>query len=115
PLLMLPVAFVVFGFVGWLVGPLIYRVRTSKYAFPALMALAFTFGIETLLRGGLLAIFGYTPKAVNPGLLEGVWHVMGASIPVVRVAGFVFAVVLAALLLGFLYFTSLGLAIRAMA
>jgi len=115
PLVMLPATFVVFGLVGWLLGPLIYRVRTSKYAFPALMALAFTFGVMTALRGGLLTIFGYTPKAVRPELLEGVWHIMGVSIPIVRVGGFVFALVLAGILIIFLYRTSLGLAIRAMA
>src|SRR3546814_6421803 len=46
PLLILPIVFVVFGFIGWLNGPFIYRVRTSNYALPALMALAFTFGID---------------------------------------------------------------------
>src|SRR3546814_18036449 len=40
---------------------------------------------------------------------------MGISIPVVRVTGFVFALVLAVLLLIFLYFTRPCLAIRAMA
>lgn len=115
PLLMLPVVLVVFGLMGWLIGPFIYRVRTSNYALPALMALAFTFGIETAIRGGLLATFGYTPKAVQTEFLQGVWHVMGISIPIVRAAGFVFALVLAMALLVFLYFTRLGLAIRAMA
>src|SRR5690625_679207 len=115
PLVMLPITFMIFGAIGWLLGPLIYRVRTSKYAFPALMALAFTFGVMTALRGGLLTIFGYTPKSVRPELLEGIWHIFGISIPVVRVGGFVFAIILAGLLLLFLFHTSLGLAIRAMA
>src|SRR4029079_2809723 len=44
---LLPAVFVVFGVVGWLIAPLIYRVRTSKYALPALMGLAFTFGLAT--------------------------------------------------------------------
>jgi branched-chain amino acid transport system permease protein len=115
PLLILPIAFIVFGIIGWIIGPFIYRVRTSHYALPALMALAFTFGIETVIRGGLLATFGYTPKTVKSHLLQGVWHYMGISMPVVRVAGFIFALVLTALLLIFLYFTRPGLAIRAMA
>ena len=115
PLLALPLAFLVFGIIGWLLGPLIYRVRTSNYALPTLMALAFTFGIETVIRGGLLATFGYTPITVKSPLLQGVWHIMGISIPVVRVAGFVFALALTLALLFFLYFTRPGLAIRAMA
>lgn len=113
--IMLPIAFLVFGAIGWLIGPFIYRVRQSNYALPALMALAFTFGIETVLRGGLLATFGYTPKTVQSPLLEGTWHLMGISIPVSRVAGFAFAVALTSLLLGFLYYTKPGLAIRALA
>src|SRR5699024_4118270 len=64
PLVILPIAFVFFGLVGWLLGPLIYRVRTSNYALPTLMALAFTFGTQLVLRGGYLATFGYTPMTV---------------------------------------------------
>lgn len=115
PLLILPIAFVLFGCVGWLIGPLIYRVRTSKYALPALMALAFTFGIQLVIRGGLLSTFGYTPVRVDPGIFEGTWHIMGVSIPIMRAAGFGFAALLTALLLVFLYFTKTGLAIRALA
>src|SRR5699024_10522516 len=48
-------------------------------------------------------------------LFSGVWHFMGISVPVVRVAGFGFALLLTVLLLVFLYFTKPGLAIRAMA
>lgn len=114
PLLMLPVVFIGFGIIGWLIGPLIYRVRTSNYAMPALMALAFTFGIATVIRGGLLGTFGYTPIAVKSPLFSSVWHVLGISIPSVRVAAFVFALVMTGLLLFFLFFTKPGLAIRAM-
>src|SRR5699024_6958910 len=107
--------FIVFGGIGWLVGPLIYRVRTSNYALPALMALAFTFGIQLVLRGGFLATFGYTPVAVESQLVVGGWHVMGISIPIVRVAGSVFASLLTAALVVVLFLTKTGLAIRAMA
>ena len=69
--LLLPVVFVVFGVVGWLIAPLIYRVRTSKYALPALMGLAFTFGLATLIRGGLLTMFGYTPRTVRTEFFSG--------------------------------------------
>src|SRR3546814_16437824 len=34
PLLILPIVFVVFGFIGWMIGPFIYRVLTSTYALP---------------------------------------------------------------------------------
>lgn len=115
PIAALIPAFFVFAAIGWLLGPLIYRVRASSYALPTLMALAFTFGIETVIRGGLLATFGYTPITVKSPLLQGVWHFAGITAPTVRVAGFAFAVTLTLLLLFFLYFTRPGLAIRAMA
>src|SRR5690606_38681733 len=40
PFLLLPIAFLVFGAAGFLLAPLIYRVRSGGYARPALMALA---------------------------------------------------------------------------
>src|SRR3546814_14591477 len=47
PLLILHIVFVFFGFIGWLIVPFVYRVRTSKYAVPALMTLAYPFEIES--------------------------------------------------------------------
>ncbi|MGB8385972.1 MAG: hypothetical protein WCG47_32840, partial [Dermatophilaceae bacterium] len=77
--LLLPVVFVVFGVVGWLIAPLIYRVRTSKYALPALMGLAFTFGLATLIRGGLLTMFGYTPRTVRTEFFSGNVELLGIT------------------------------------
>ena len=89
---LLPVVFIAFGVVGWLIAPLIYRVRTSKYALPALMGLAFTFGLATLIRGGLLTVFGYTPRTVHTDLVSGNVELLGITAPTIRVAGFGFAV-----------------------
>jgi branched-chain amino acid transport system permease protein len=114
PFVLLPVVFVVFGVVGWLVAPLIYRVRSSKYALPALMGLAFTFGLATLIRGTLLTVFGYTPRTVQTGLSGNV-ELLGVTAPTIRVAGFAFAVVATGLFLAFLFYTRTGLAIRATA
>ena len=105
----------VFGVVGWLIAPLIYRVRTSKYALPALMGLAFTFGLATLIRGGLLTVFGYTPRTVHTDLVSGNVELLGITAPAIRVAGFAFAVVATGLFLAFLFYTRTGLAIRATA
>ncbi|MGY4653818.1 branched-chain amino acid ABC transporter permease [Mycobacterium sp. URHB0021] len=113
--LLLPVVFVVFAVVGWLIAPLIYRVRTSKYALPALMGLAFTFGLATLIRGGLLTVFGYTPRNVHTDLVSGNVELLGITAPAIRVAGFAFAVVATGLFLAFLFYTRTGLAIRATA
>lgn len=112
---LLPAVFVVFGIVGWIIAPLIYRVRMSKYALPALMGLAFTFGLATLIRGGLLTVFGYNPRTVPTSLFTGNVSVLGITAPMIRVAGFGFAVIATALFLAFLFYTRTGLAIRATA
>jgi len=113
--LLLPAVFVVFGIVGWLIAPLIYRVRTSKYALPALMGLAFTFGLATLIRGGLLTVFGYTPRTVHTEFFSGNVELLGITAPAIRVAGFAFAVIATGLFLAFVFYTRTGLAIRATA
>ena len=113
--LLLPAVFVVFAVVGWLIAPLIYWVRTSRYALPALMGLAFTFGLATLIRGGLLTLFGYTPRTVHTAFFSGNVALLGVTAPAIRVAGFAFAVVATGLFLAFLFYTRTGLAIRATA
>ncbi|GFG52385.1 branched-chain amino acid ABC transporter permease [Mycolicibacterium agri] len=113
--LLLPVIFIVFAIVGWLIAPLIYRVRTSKYALPALMGLAFTFGLATVIRGGLLTAFGYTPRAVQTQFFSGNITLFGITAPAIRVAGFAFALIATGLFLAFLFYTRTGLAIRATA
>ena len=115
PFIALPVVFVVFAAAGALIAPLIYRVRSSTYARPALMALAFTFGLATLARGTMLTAVGFDPRTVHTGFANGTLSVVGLEIPELRLAGFVFAIVATGLFIGFLYFTRTGLAIRAVA
>ena len=115
PFVMLPAVFVVFAAVGRLLAPLIYRVRTSQYVRPALMALAFTFGIATLARGAMLTGVGFDPRTVQSDLVTGTVAFAGLEIPWPRLAGFLFAVVATGLFVAFLYRTRTGLAIRATA
>ena len=115
PFLFLPVTFIIFATLGWLLGPLIYRVRTSRYALPALMGLAFTFGLATLIRGMMLSVFGYTPRTVQTHIAQGSWSVFGIVMPTIRLVGFLFALIAIAAFLFFLYFTRTGLAVRATA
>lgn len=115
PFALLPVVFALFAAVGWLLAPLIYRVRTSHYARPALMALAFTFGIATLARGGMLTEVGFDPRTVDTGFAQGTLVFVGLDIPWLRLAGFAFAVLATGLFVAFLYFTRTGLAVRATA
>jgi branched-chain amino acid transport system permease protein len=115
PFAALPAIFVLFAAAGALIAPLIYRVRTSQYARPALMALAFTFGVATLARGGMLTAVGFDPRTVHTGFARGTLSLVGLEIPALRLAGFGFAVCATALFMGFLYFTRTGLAVRATA
>jgi branched-chain amino acid transport system permease protein len=105
----------VFAVVGWLVSPLIYRVRTSQYARPALMALAFTFGLATFARGTMLTMVGFDPRTVDIGIVHGTVTIGSLHVPALRLAGFVFAAVATALFMLFLYRTRTGLAARAVA
>ena len=138
PFAALPVVFVVFAAVGWVLAPLIYRVRTSRYARPALMALAFTFGVATLARGGMLTGVGFDPRTVRdaaciltwganpaasaPHVFEhwlrpapGARIVVDPNVPWLRLIGFMFAVLATGLFIAFLYLTRTGLAVRATA
>ena len=94
---------------------LIYRVRTSRYARPALMALAFTFGVAMLVRGTLLTAAGFDPRTVQTDLIAGTLTVSGVHMPWLRLAAFLFALVTTGLFMGFLFFTRTGLAVRAAA
>jgi branched-chain amino acid transport system permease protein len=79
------------------------------------MGLAFTFGLATLIRGGLLTAFGYNPRTVHTDLFPGNLELLGITAPTIRVAGFAFAAVATGLFLAFLFYTRTGLAIRATA
>jgi branched-chain amino acid transport system permease protein len=115
PFIALPAVFVIFAAAAAPIAPLIYRVRSSRYARPALMALAFTFGLATLARGTMLTAVGFDPRTVQTGFANGTLSVIGLEIPELRLAGFVFAILATGLFVGFLYFTRTGLAIRAVA
>lgn len=115
PIAFLPAVFVIFALAGSLVAPFIYRVRTSRYARPALMALAFTFGLATLARGSMLTAVGFDPRTVTTNIVKGTAVVGGIEMPWLRLAGFLFAVVSTGLFIAFLFLTRTGLAVRATA
>lgn len=115
PFALLPVAFVLFGAAGYAVGPLIYRVRTSRYARPALMALAFTFGLFLLMRGGALTLWGFDTRSIATVVSGENVRVGPVVVPLLRLAAFLFAGALSLGMFLFLYRTRLGLAIRATA
>ncbi|TIM30290.1 MAG: branched-chain amino acid ABC transporter permease [Mesorhizobium sp.] len=113
--LAMPMAFVLFGAIGYIMGPMIYNVRNSRTARPELMALALTFGIFTLLRGGMLTVWGFNTHSV-PTALSGHSIMIGpVTVPLIRVAAAAFALLIAGGLFFFLFRTRYGLAIRATA
>jgi branched-chain amino acid transport system permease protein len=115
PFAALPVVFVAFAAAGALIAPLIHRVRTSRYARPALMALAFTVGIATLARGTMLTAVGFDPRTVHTDFATGTLSIVGLQVPWLRLAGFAFAMLATGVFVGLLYFTRTGLAVRATA
>lgn len=104
-----------FGLIGYAMGPLIYHVRTSRYARPDLMALAFTFGIFIMMRGGALWLWSFDSRSVD-SVLSGAFVTLGpVTVPLLRLAAFVMALVLSLGLFVLLYRSRFGLAVRAVA
>ena len=115
PFLLLPAVFVLFGGAGYLLAPLIMRVRTSRYARPELMVLAFTFGIALIMRGGALTAWGFNTRSISTGLGGVTLQGGGIALPGLRVAAFGFALAAVGLFFLILYRTRFGLAVRAVA
>lgn len=113
--LAIPVAFVIFGALGYMIGPILYNVRNSRTARPELMALALTFGLFTLLRGGMLTFLGFNTHNVHTALSSESLAIGPVTVPLIRAAAAVFAIVIAGGLFIFLYRTRYGMAIRATA
>ena len=119
PLLSLPVVFVVFAAVGWLLQPLLHRVLSGSRGRPVLMALVFTFGLALAFRGGALTVFGIFTRSINTALSQGSWSISWGSffltVPFIRLAGLVYALAVMGALTYLLKKTDFGLAVRAVA
>lgn len=118
-LLSLPVVFVIFATIGWLLQPLLHRVLSGSRGRPVLMGLVFTFGLALAFRGSALTIFGIFTHSLDTALSQGSWHVEWGpvllTIPLIRLAGLLYAL---AVILGLNYLlkrTDFGLAVRAVA
>jgi branched-chain amino acid transport system permease protein len=118
PLLTLPVVFIVFATVGWLLQPTLHRVLSGSRGRPVLMALVFTFGLALVFRGGALTIFGIFTRSLDTAL-QGSWNVSWGSlfltVPLIRLAGLIYAVAVMGVLTYVLKKTDFGLAVRAVA
>lgn len=115
PLYLLPVVMIFFGVIGYLLQPVLQRVVNIKHRNAALMALAFTFGLSTFLRGSALTLWGFNNRNLVTGLSEKSINILGITLPALRFSATVFALVVTIAFMIFLYRTKTGIAIRAAA
>ena len=71
PFLLLPVVFVVFALIGYLIQPVIHRVLSGKKGNPLLMGLVFTFGLGIMFQGIALTVFGFYSNSTPSMFSEG--------------------------------------------
>ncbi len=115
PFISLFLVFAGFGLIGCAMGPLIYHVRTSRYARPDLMARAFTFGMFMMMHGGALWLWSFDSRSVDSVLSGRSLAIGPVTVPLLRLTAFLAALVLFLALFVMLYRSRFGLAVRAVA
>ena len=119
PFLLLPLVFFVFFGIGYVLLPVIQRVISGHRGNPLLMGLVFTFGVMMIIRGLGLTIFGFysrsIPSALNASSFVYEKGDFFLTVPLVRFAGLVFAIVIALALHYLLRKTDFGTGVRALA
>ncbi len=119
PMLLLPIVFIVFGGVGYLIQPLIHRVISGKKGNPVLMGLVFTFGLALVFRGSGLTIFGFYSHSIPAALAKNSFFIESGNffltIPHIRFTGLFYAVLITVILQYILKSTDFGRAVRALA
>ncbi len=119
PFVLLPVVFVVFAAVGYLLQPVIQRVLSGKRGNPLLMALVFTFGLSLMFRGLAQTAFGFYSLSTPSRLSTGSWFFERGSffltVSHVRFAGLAYALLITGGLQYLLKHTDFGLGVRALA
>ncbi len=118
-ILFLPVVFIVFGCIGYLLQPIIYRVLSGTRGNPRLMGLVFTFGIALMIQGLGLTFFGFYSHTIKTFLTAGClqFSIAGSyiTIPIVRLAALIYALAITFGLSYLLKKTDFGIAVRAVA
>jgi branched-chain amino acid transport system permease protein len=119
PFLLLPVVFVGFAALGYLLQPLIQRVLSGHKGNPLLMGLVFTFGLSLMFRGLAQTFFGFyshsTPSRFSTGSFFFEKGGFFLTVSSVRFAGLVYAVVITGALQWLLKYSDFGLGVRALA
>lgn len=111
-----PVVFIFFFGLGYVIQPFLHHVTTSDVPMPVLMALVFTFGLSFFARGGILTTFGPNAEEVPTTIASGGITITGlGTFPIARVMTGAFGIVAVGGFLYYLYRTKGGMAIRAIA
>ncbi len=115
PMIYLPIIFLIFFGLGWVIYPLIYRAVSGKRHNPVIMGLVFTFGLSIMAKGTALSIWGYHIQSITTWLSGKSVSLDIATVPALRFSGFVFGILVTLLFMLFLYKTKFGIVIRATA
>ncbi|HSB06119.1 MAG TPA: branched-chain amino acid ABC transporter permease [Thermodesulfobacteriota bacterium] len=115
PMIYLPIIFLIFCVLGWLIYPLIFRAVSGKGHNPVIMGLVFTFGLSILIKGGALSVWGYHIQSITTWLSGKSLSLDLVTVPGLRLAGFAFGLLVTLLFMAFLYKTKFGIIIRATA
>ena len=115
PMIYLPIIFLIFCVLGWLIYPLIFRAVSGKGHNPVIMGLVFTFGLSILMKGGALSVWGYHIQSITTWLSGKSFSLDLVTVPGLRLAGFIFGLLVTLLFMAFLYRTKFGIIIRATA
>lgn len=119
PFFSLPLIFVVFFGLGWITQPLLHRVLSGTKGRPVLMGLVFTFGLALMIRGMAQTTFGIFTSSITSELSQSSWHFelgpLAVTIPLVRLAGIIYALAITLGLNYILKTTDFGRAVRAVA
>lgn len=115
PLAYLPVTAVIFAGLGYLVYLLLNHILKRRSARTLLMVFVFTFGMSTLFKGGALTAWGFNRRSMDTFLSSKTLFIGQFLVPEIRLAAFIFALVVALIVAWVLYFTRFGLSVRAVA
>lgn len=119
PIALLPIVFVAFAAIGYVLQPGIHRVLSGKKGNPLLMGLVFTFGLSLMFRGLAQTFFGFYSLSIPSRLSTGSFFLERGSffltVSHVRLAGLVYAIAITAGLQYLLKHTDFGLGVRALA
>jgi branched-chain amino acid transport system permease protein len=112
PLIALPIVFVAFAGVGWVLYYLIMP-RLNRAEDPMMASLLVMYGLSLIIAAGLLFLFGADYRALTFSFQPIAYSVGPLFIPTARIVAVCAVLVITAIMTWFLFFTLPGKAIRA--